>query len=152
MDLSFLPTLNAGLNAIAAGLLIAGLVLIRRGRVIAHRNAMIGAFVVSTLFLVGYVGHKLWRAGVGEELHTTYNAEGAALAVYLVILFTHLVLAMAVPVLAITMLVLGFKRRDVWHRRVGKVAWPIWMYVSVTGVVIYFMLYHFNPGVNPGVG
>lgn len=145
MDLSFLPTLNAGLNALAATLLVVGLVLIRRGRVRAHRNAMVGAFAVSSLFLIGYVGHKLWRTGAGGELHTTYNAEGLAQVVYLVILVTHLVLAMAVPVLAVALLVLGFKRRDRWHRRVGRVSWPIWMYVSLTGVVIYLMLYHFNP-------
>lgn len=142
MDLSFLPAVNAGLNATAATLLVWALVLIRRRRITAHRNAMLAAFGVSTLFLIGYVGHKLWRAGAGGELHTTYEGEGAALVVYLVVLVTHLVLAMAVPVLAVTMLVLGFKRRDVWHRRVGRVVWPIWMYVSVTGVVIYVMLYH----------
>lgn len=145
MDLSFLPSVNAGLNAVAAALLVWALVLIRRGRVTGHRNAMLGAVAVSTLFLVGYVGHKLWRAGVGDEIHTSYHGEGLALAAYAVILLTHLVLAMTVPVFAVTMLVLGFKRRDALHRRIGKIAWPVWMYVSVTGVVIYLMLYHFNP-------
>ncbi|MFW6060155.1 MAG: DUF420 domain-containing protein [Phycisphaeraceae bacterium] len=145
MDLSFMPAVNAALNASAAVLLIVGLVLIRRRRINAHRNAMLGAVALSTLFLVGYVAHKLWKAGSGTEMHTTFHGEGPVRTLYLLILFTHLVLAMTVPFFAIALVTLGLKRRDDWHRRIAKFGWPIWMYVSITGVVIYFMLYHLNP-------
>lgn len=141
MDLSFLPTVNASLNAGATVLLLAGLAFIRKKKVDAHRRAMIGAFTVSCLFLSLYVLHKAWK---GFE-STTFHAEGAARLAYLAILFTHLTLAMTVPVLAIAMIRLGLKGRVESHRRLAKLAWPVWMYVSVTGVVIYVMLYHLNP-------
>ena len=96
MDLSFLPGLNASLNALAALLLVVGRGLARRGRLDAHRRAMLAAFATSSLFLASYLIHKLSR----HFEHTTFHAEGAAKAIYLAILATHLVLAMAVPVLA----------------------------------------------------
>lgn len=142
MDLSFLPAVNAGLNALAGSLLVLGLVRIRQRRIRDHRRAMLGAFAASTLFLAFYVLHKAWR---GFE-STPFQAEGAAKAFYLVILATHVTLAMTVPVLAIVLIRLGLARRDATHRRIARVAWPIWMYVSVTGVLIYLMLYHLNPG------
>ncbi len=145
MDLSFMPTVNAVLNGSAAVLLVVGLVLIRQRRIAAHRAVMISAFVVSSLFLVGYVAHKAWKAAAGMEMHTHYHAEGAMYNIYVAILLTHTVLAMTVPVLAITLLTLGLKKRYILHRQIARFAWPIWMYVSITGVVIYFMLYHFNP-------
>ncbi len=141
MDLSVLPTVNATLNGLASLLLIVGRLLIRKKRVDAHRRVMIGAFSVSTLFLGLYVLHKVSRGF--ESL--TYNAGGALQIAYLTILFTHLVLAMTVPVLAIILVRLGLTNRIERHKRLARVAWPIWMYVSVTGVVIYVMLYHFNP-------
>jgi len=144
-DLSFLPLLNAVLNSIALVLLIAGLVLIRRKRIAAHRAVMLSAFAVSTAFLVLYVLHKTWRGAVGEDLNSTYHGEGLLRTAYLVILLTHVVLAMTVPVFAIALIVLGLKRRDATHRKVARWGWPIWVYVSVTGVVIYLMLYPFNP-------
>ena len=146
MDLSFMPTVNAGLNALAAMLLIVGLYLIRQRRITAHRNVMMSAFGISIVFLIGYVAHKAWKASTGADLHTTYDAEGAARIAYLIILFTHLVLAMIVPFLAVALIALGLKKRYQAHRRIARYAWPMWMYVSVTGVVIYLMLYHFNPG------
>lgn len=141
LDLSFLPAVNAALNACSMLLLVAGRLWIRRGRVDAHRRAMLGAFFVSSLFLVLYVAHKAWR---GFE-NTPYNGEGSAKVLYLLILFTHLTLAMAVPVLAVRLVQLGLGGRIEKHRRLAVWAWPIWMYVSVTGVVIYAMLYRFNP-------
>ena len=141
MDLSFLPAVNASLNLLATALLVSGRVLIRRGRVAAHRRAMLGAFAVSSLFLVLYVLHKAWR----DFENTPYHGEGALRVLYLAILFTHLTLAMAVPVLAIRLVQLGLGGRIARHRRLAVVAWPIWMYVSITGVVIYGMLYPFNP-------
>ena len=140
MDLSFLPGVNAGLNAIAALLLVAGLLLIRRRRIDAHRRVMLTAFAVSSLFLACYIAHKVSR---GFE-STTFHAEGAAKLAYLALLFSHVTLAMTVPFLAITLIVLGLRGRIERHRRLARVAWPIWMYVSVTGVVIYLLLYRFN--------
>ncbi len=141
VDLSFLPAVNAGLNAVAALLLVVGLRLIRRRRIAAHRRVMLGAFAVSSLFLVCYVAHKASR---GFET-TTFHVEGAAKLAYLALLFSHVTLAMAVPVLAITLITLGLRGQIARHRRLARVAWPIWMYVSVTGVLIYMLLYHVNP-------
>ena len=138
MDLAFLPAVNASLNALAAVLLVVGRILIRRGKVEAHRRTMIGAFGVSTLFLFLYVVYKSARGF--ESL--SYNAVGWAKAAYLLVLFTHLGMAMTVPVLAILLLRWARTPR---HARLARVAWPIWIYVSVTGVVIYVLLHHLNP-------
>ena len=148
VDLSMLPDVNAALNTLATAMLIVGYALIRRKRIIAHRNTMISAFGVSCLFLVLYVLHKVWRAQSGGDLHTEYNAQGALKLAYLLILMTHLVLAMAVPVFAIVLIRLGLTGRYETHRRVARWGYPIWLYVSVTGVVIYLMLYHLNPPVS----
>jgi uncharacterized membrane protein YozB (DUF420 family) len=141
MDLSALPAVNAVLNAAAALLLLRGRILIRRGRIDAHRRTMLSAFAVSSLFLALYVLHKSARGF--ESL--TYHAEGAAKVAYLALLASHVVLAMAVPVLALTLIGLGLRGRIARHRRLARVAWPIWMYVSVTGILIYLLLYHWNP-------
>jgi uncharacterized membrane protein YozB (DUF420 family) len=141
VDLSALPAVNATLNAIAAVLLVRGRALIRRGRVDAHRRTMLSAFAVSTLFLALYLLHKASRSFE----NTTFHAEGAAKLAYLVLLFSHVVLAATVPVFAITLVTLGLRGRIARHRRLARIAWPIWMYVSVTGVVIYVLLYHLNP-------
>lgn len=143
MDLSFLPAVNAGLNTIATTLLIVGRVLIKRGRVAAHRKVMLSAFGVSALFLTFYVAHKASKGFT----NTTFNVEGVAKVAYLALLSTHLVLAMTVPVLAILLIRWGLRDERSRHRRLARVAWPIWMYVSVTGVAIYFLLYHLNPPV-----
>lgn len=141
MDLSFLPGVNAVLNATAAVLLVVGRNLIRARRIDAHRRVMIAAFAVSTLFLAFYLAHKASRGFVNTEFHVT----GVAHIAYLVMLFTHVVLAATVPVFAITLITLGLRGRLDKHRRLARVAWPIWMYVSVTGVLIYVLLYHLNP-------
>lgn len=141
MDLSALPAVNASLNALAALLLLRGRALIRRGHVDAHRRTMLTAFAVSSLFLTLYLLHKASR-----HFHsTTFHAEGAAKLAYLLLLFSHVVLAMSVPVFAIVLIRLGLRGRIAAHRRLARVAWPIWMYVSVTGVAIYLLLYHWNP-------
>ena len=141
MDLSFLPAVNAALNLVATTLLVLGRVWIRRGRVDTHRRTMLAAFTVSSLFLVLYVVHKVSRGF--ESMH--YQGEGIARLLYLAILFSHLTLAMVVPVLAIRLVQLGLAGRIGRHRRLAVVAWPIWLYVSITGVVIYVMLYGVTP-------
>jgi len=141
VDLSLLPGINASLNAVSAVLLVVGRRLARRGEVDTHRRVMISAFAVSSLFLVLYVLHKASRSFE----NTTFHAEGAAKLAYLVMLFSHITLAMTVPPLAITLIVLGLRGRFERHRRIARWAWPIWMYVSLTGVLIYVLLYHLNP-------
>lgn len=141
MDWLHLPTLNACLNGLAGTLLVVGRVLIRRGRERAHRLVMTSAFAVSSLFLISYVIHK-WSRNF-ENTH--FGGEGLAQTGYFVLLATHVPLAMMVPVLAITLIVLALGERRVAHRRLARIAWPIWMYVSVSGVLIYLLLYPFNP-------
>lgn len=136
-----LPDVNAALNGLATVLLLAGFVLIRQGRKKAHRNCMIAAFAVSAAFLVCYVAHKIQVGGV----HTPFGGQGVIKTLYLLMLVSHIILAMAVPVLAIVMIRLGLTGRYEKHRRLGRIALPIWLYVSVTGVLIYLMLYHWNP-------
>ncbi len=143
MDVPLVPTLNALLNALAAVLLLRGRALVKRGRIDAHRRTMLAAFATSTLFLGLYVWHK---AMSGFE-STTFHAEGAARVAYLALLFSHVVLAMAVPPLAILLIRWGLRGEIQRHRRLARVAWPIWIYVSATGVVIYALLYLCAPGV-----
>jgi putative membrane protein len=131
-----LPTINATLNATAAVLLTWGYTLIRRKRVQTHRKVMITAFVVSCLFLVCYLIYH-FQVGSVRFPHT-----GMLRTVYLSILGTHTVLAAAVPVLAIITLRRGLAGRFDRHRAIARWTLPIWLYVSVTGVVVYLMLYH----------
>ena len=131
-----LPTINAVLNATAAILLIWGFTLIRRKRIQAHRKVMITAFVTSCLFLACYL---VYHYQVGS---VRFQKTGAIRTVYLSILGTHTVLAALVPVLAIITLRRGLAARYDRHRRLARWTLPIWLYVSVTGVVVYVMLYH----------
>lgn len=141
MDLSFLPALNASLNATATVLPVWGRRLARRGQVREHRRVMLSAFAVSSLFLALYVLHKFWR----NFEHTPFHAEGAAKLAYLALLASHVTLAMTVPFLAVMLISLGLRGRVEGHRRLARVAWPTWIYVSLTGVLIYLLLYHLNP-------
>jgi len=136
-----LPAVNATLNGIATVLLLVGFVLIKRRQVRAHRNVMLWAFVVSAIFLVTYVTDKALKAG----LHTEFHGEGAVRAAYLVMLVTHIMLAMLVPVFAIMLIRWGLRGDIDKHRRLARWAYPIWLYVSVTGVLIFFALYVWNP-------
>jgi uncharacterized membrane protein YozB (DUF420 family) len=131
-----LPTVNAVLNATAAVLLVWGYTLIRRKRIQAHRKVMTAAFVTSCLFLACYL---IYHYQVGS---VPFKKTGAIRTVYLSILATHTVLAAAVPVLAIITLRRGLAARYDKHRRIAHWTLPIWLYVSVTGVVVYVMLYH----------
>jgi len=141
MDFSVLPPINASLNAIATVLLVVGRSLARRGEVERHRLVMICAFGVSSLFLLLYVSHKVSR----NFENTTFNVEGWAKTAYLVLLGSHVLLAMTVPIIAIVLIRLGLRDDRARHRRLARIGWPIWIYVSVTGVVIYLLLYPFNP-------
>lgn len=145
MDLSFLPHVNATLNGIATVLLFTGLVLIKNRRVTTHRYCMLAATAVSAIFLGSYVTHDIWRWAVKGGSHTLYRGEGWLKQFYYVILLTHIVLAMTVPVFAVLLIRLGFTQRYEQHRRLAKVGFPVWMYVSITGVMIYLMLFWFNP-------
>jgi len=132
-----LPLVDATLNGTAAILLTTGFFLIRSGRKIAHQRVMISAFCVSIVFLICYL---VYHAHVGS-VH--YPHTGILRTVYLSILFTHTALAATVPVLAIITLRRGLKRRFPRHRAIARWTFPIWLYVSVTGVVVYVMLYRF---------
>ena len=135
--ISLLPSINATLNALSAVLLVCGFVLIRRKQIARHRRVMLTAFVTSCVFLVCYL---VYHAQVGS---VPFHHEGTTLrTVYLSILFTHTVLAATVPVLAIITLRRGLAARYDRHRRIARWTLPIWLYVSVTGVVVYVILYH----------
>jgi uncharacterized membrane protein YozB (DUF420 family) len=134
--LAALPTVNAALNATAAVLLMVGYVFIRRGRIAQHRVCMIAAFVVSTLFLISYL---TYHAQAGSK---RFAGAGTIRTVYLSILLTHTVLAAAVPFLAIITLWRALAARFDRHVRIARWTLPIWLYVSVTGVIVYLMLYH----------
>ena len=137
MDIHTLPAVNATLNGTAAVLLTCGYVLIRRRAIQAHRGVMIAAFAVSSAFLVCYL---IYHSQVGS-VH--YPHTGAIRTVYYTILITHTALAATVPVLAIITLRRGLKSDFKRHRRIARWTLPIWLYVSVTGVVVYLMLYQF---------
>jgi len=135
MGLHDLPLVNAVLNGTAAVLLVWGYTLIRRGRKRTHRNVMLAAFTVSTVFLACYLIYHA-QAGV-----VRFERTGPIRTVYFAILITHTLLAAAVPPLAIVTLSRGLRGRFDRHRAIARWTLPIWLYVSVTGVVVYWMLY-----------
>jgi uncharacterized membrane protein YozB (DUF420 family) len=138
LEVRDLPTLNAILNSCSTVLLLAGYALIRSGRRNAHRNVMITALVCSTLFLTSYL---IYHAQVGS---VRFQGTGAVRTLYLTILLTHTVLAAAVPVLAIITVVHAWRKRWAKHKAIARWTLPIWLYVSVTGVVVYWMLYQMS--------
>lgn len=137
MDIHTLPAVNATLNGTAAVLLLSGYTLIRRKQIQAHKRVMLTAFAVSIAFLICYL---VYHAQVGS-VH--YPKTGAIRVVYYTILFTHTMLAATVPVLAIITLRRGLGGDFVRHRKIARWTFPIWLYVSVTGVIVYLMLYQF---------
>ncbi len=143
--LKALPTVNASLNALAAVLLLIGRLLIRQGRRAAHMRCMIGAFLVSVVFLVSYITYHTLRQMEQGLGHTKWEVDGVMRWAYYAILISHVVLAAAVPFLAIRTLWLAASGRFLQHRRLAVITWPIWMYVSLTGVLVYLMLYHLQP-------
>ena len=135
--ISALPTINAILNATSAVLLVWGYLLIRRKQIDQHRKVMTTAFLTSCLFLVCYL---VYHYAIGGS--KKFPGTGAIRTVYLTILLTHTVLAAAVPFLAIITLRRGLAMKYDRHRKIARWTLPIWLYVSVTGVVVYAMLYH----------
>ena len=135
MSLSDLPALNATLNATSATLLMIGYILIRRGRIQQHRRVMITAFTTSTLFLVSYV---VYHANIGSR---PFPGTGPMRTLYLTILITHIVLAIVIVPMALITLMRGLRERFDRHVPIARWTLPLWLYVSVTGVVVYVMLY-----------
>ena len=138
MSYTDLPAVNAVLNSICAVLLVTGWILIRQGRIAQHRAVMIAAFSTSCLFLISYL---VYHAQVGS---VKFTGQGAIRIVYFTILLTHTVLAAAIVPLVLVTLTRGLKRQDARHRAVARWTMPIWLYVSVTGIVVYLMLYQLN--------
>ena len=134
-DFTVLPTVNALLNTLTAVLLLRGYYLIRRKRIAEHRLTMISAFVVSTVFLVSYL---VYHFEVGS---VKYPGTGAWRTLYFAILISHTLLAASVPVLALITLSRALRARFDRHKAIARWTLPIWLYVSVTGVVVYVMLY-----------
>jgi uncharacterized membrane protein YozB (DUF420 family) len=130
-----LPALNAGLNATAAALLVTGYLFIRRRRRRAHRACMVAALAVSAAFFVSYLAY---HAQVGS---VRFQGTGVLRTIYFAILISHTILAATVPFLAIVTAVRAFRGRFDRHRKIARWTLPIWLYVSVTGVVVYWMLY-----------
>jgi len=142
MTVHDIPTFNAALNATATVLILTGLVLIKRGQREAHRVTMLTAGVVSAVFLVGYVTHKILMRGI----HTPFGGENPALrAFYYTMLITHIILAIAIAYLVPRTFLFAIKGDLVTHKRWAKFTFPIWLYVSVTGVLVYFFLYQWWP-------
>jgi putative membrane protein len=135
VTVSDLPALNATLNGTAAVLLATGWILIRRGRVLQHRAVMIAAFCTSVLFLISYL---TYHAQIGSK---HFPGQGAIRLVYYTILLTHTVLAIVIVPMVLMTLSRGLKRQDYRHRALARWTLPLWMYVSVTGVIVYLMLY-----------
>ena len=141
MDTNAIPALNASLNALSTVLIVAGLLFIRKGREKAHRSCMIAALAVSTLFLGGYVWHK-WSVNWQNR---PIGADGIVKGAYLTMLASHILLAMAIVPLALRVFYLAIKGRFESHKRWAKWTYPIWLYVSVTGVLVYFAIYVWFP-------
>lgn len=141
MTVADLPALNAGLNGLSTILLTAGYLFIRTGRQTAHRAAMLSAFGVSVMFLVTYVLHKILVSGV----HTPFGGEGAIRTFYYVMLFSHIVLAIAIVPLVLITLRHAIAGRLAIHRLWARWTFPAWYYVSITGVLVYFFLYVWFP-------
>ena len=135
MSVTDLPALNASLNALATVFLVAGYVCIRQGRIAAHRACMVSALMTSVLFLTSYV---IYHANVGSR---PFTGTGLVRTVYFAILISHVLLAMVIVPLVLVTVSRALAERFDAHRRIARITWPLWIYVSVTGVIVYAMLY-----------
>lgn len=141
IPLGALPALNAALNGVSALLLLTGYYFIRRKNVKAHKTCMLAAFGVSSLFLVSYLVYHI------QSGSTPFGGEGWTRPLYFALLVSHILLAASIVPLVLVTLYRGLKSRFALHRRLARRTLPLWLYVSVTGVIIYFMLYHLFPPV-----
>ncbi|MBI5388631.1 MAG: DUF420 domain-containing protein [Verrucomicrobia bacterium] len=141
MTVRDLPAVNASLNALSAVLLLLGFILIKRGHKTAHRNCMVAALASSTVFLTCYLTYHFTVHAV-----TRFQGTGWSRPVYFTILISHTLLAVVLLPLVVVTVLRAIRGRFEKHKAVARWAWPIWMYVSVTGVVVYLMLYRFFPG------
>jgi putative membrane protein len=139
MSISDLPTLNAILNSISAILLAIGFLFIRNKNIKAHRACMIAAFATSTLFLISYL---IYHYNHGA---TSFSGQGIARLIYFTVLITHTILAAAIVPLVFITFSRAIRKRFDKHRKIARWTLPLWLYVSVTGVFVYLMLYHIYP-------
>jgi uncharacterized membrane protein YozB (DUF420 family) len=149
VSLPDLPAINASLNGLSAVFLVAGFVFIRCGNKTAHRNCMVAAFVTSIVFLACYLTYHTWLAVVLHQGPTRFLEPQWFRPVYLAILLTHTVLAVViVPMILITLNRARLQRFEL-HKKIARWTWPLWMYVSVTGVAVYLLLYQIFPQTKP---
>ncbi len=133
-DLSFMPALNASFNALSATLLLSGFIAIKAGNMALHKRLMVSAFASSTLFLVGYITYHYSHGD------TKYTGTGAMRTAYFAVLISHILLSTLVVPMALASFYYALRERFITHAKIARVLFPIWLYVSVTGVVIFFML------------
>lgn len=141
MTINDIPAANAILNAIATALIIMGIVSIKLRKETTHRFLMVASLLVSAVFLVGYVYHKIQMQGV----HTDFQGDGMVALVYYAMLISHILLAMAIVPLILRTVYLGIRNRRELHKKWARVTYPIWLYVSITGILIYQFLYVWYP-------
>ncbi len=144
-----LPTINASLNGLATILLVAGYVAIRRGRRSLHRNLMLTTFATSVIFLICYLTYHFALHHYTGESGRKFPGTGLVRPIYFVILISHVILAVPVAFMACVTIYRGLKGQWDRHRSIARITYPIWLYVSITGVVIYLMLYHWPVPVAP---
>lgn len=141
MNVSDLPALNATLNGIATVLITLGFIFIKQGRREAHRKTMMAAMIMSALFLISYLIYH----GMRQGMHTPFGGTGGIRTVYLIILWTHIPLAALIAYLVPRTFLLAIKGNYERHKAWAKITYPIWYYVSVTGVLVYLFLYQWWP-------
>ncbi len=144
--LGIFPHINAALNALSGCFIVAGFLFIRRKEIAKHRFCMLSASIVSALFLVSYLSHHALRTyffGLGP---TRFTGEGLARPIYFTILTSHTILAAIVAPFVLRTLYLGLKGVYDRHKRLARLVFPVWLYVSITGVIVYLMLYQIYPG------
>jgi putative membrane protein len=145
MSIYDLPAINASLNGLSAVLLTAGFIFIRQKKVIAHRNCMISAFCVSVVFLICYLTYHAYLAVVLHRGPTRFENPLWFRPIYLTILLTHTILAIVIVPMILITLSRAFRERFDKHKKIARWTWPLWMYVSVTGVIVYLLLYQIFP-------
>ena len=143
--LKIFPHLNAALNAASGLALVAGLFFILRKQIALHRTAMLTASIISAVFLVSYVAHHILRTSIYGLGPTRFTGEGIARPIYFTVLTSHTILAAIVAPFVILTLWRALKGRFDAHRRIARLVYPVWLFVSITGVIVYVMLYQLFP-------